>query len=261
MVQIGLFSEKAWGAAVSCLEPTGRTGGCFTGKENPSVPAMKGCEGMARKAWGVDSAAAVSADLYFCVKNYFGSPKYWGRYLTDVPNVSDGLTKQEIDFIRGKGIKLLPIYNVITEATGYSKGQVAAGNAVFNARRLGISKNTVLFANVERFFEADEAWIRGWVDAIFPTGYRPGIYNDPVVGPFAEAFCEAAQNNPKVAEQTILWSAKPETGISRERNAPVYKPVSPGCKSNVWVWQYGRDAQKCPIDTNLADARLLAYLY
>ncbi|WP_017728253.1 glycoside hydrolase domain-containing protein [Halalkalibacterium ligniniphilum] len=216
---------------------------------------------MVQKAWGVDSAAAYTEELYTCVKNNFGNPKYWGRYLTDVPNVSAGLTKQEIELIREKGIKILPIYNLFSEAIGYEKGQITARNAVFHARRLGIPTNIALFANVERFFSVDEAWIRGWMGALFPTGYRPGIYHDPIEGPFSEAYCLASQKDPKVAEQTILWSAEPEIGITNERNAPDYKPASPNCKANVWIWQYGRDAKECPIDTNLADSRLLSYLY
>lgn len=216
---------------------------------------------LARYAWGVDSAATVTEDLYNCVTKNFGTPKYWGRYLTNVPNVSEGLTKEEIAFIRSKGMKVLPIYNVFSDATGYEKGQIAARNAVFNARRLGIPKNVALFANVERFFAVDEEWIRGWVESIYPTGYRPGIYNDSTEGGFSEAYCTAIQKSNLVAAQAILWSAEPEYGITKERNAPKFRPVTPGCKSNVWLWQYGRDAKECPIDTNLADQKALGYLY
>jgi hypothetical protein len=216
---------------------------------------------MARKIWGVDSAARVTESLYSCVLSNFGNPKYWGRYLTDVPNVSDGLTKEEISFIRSKGIKILPIYNVFSEAVGYEKGRIAARNAVFNARRLGIPTDIALFANIENFFEVDSAWIRGWVDSLYPTGYRSGIYHDPVKGGFRSAYCNAVKENKEVAVQTILWSAEPEVGVTREREAPRYNPVMPDCVANVWLWQYGRDSPICPIDTNLADERVLNYLY
>ncbi|WP_010282874.1 glycoside hydrolase domain-containing protein [Bacillus timonensis] len=216
---------------------------------------------MPRYVWGVDSATVADEELYTCVKNNFGNPKFWGRYLSDVPNVSAGLTKDEISFLKNHGIKILPIYNVFSDATGYARGQLAARNAVFNARRLEITNNVALFANVERFFAVDEAWIRGWVESIYPSGYRPGIYHDPIEGGFSEAYCEAARKNKQVAVQTILWSSEPEPGVTKERKAPVFKPHSPKCKANVWVWQYGRDAQICPIDTNLADQRALNYLY
>lgn len=216
---------------------------------------------MPRYVWGVDSAATADEELYTCVKKKFGNPKFWGRYLSDGPDVFAGLTRVEISFLRKQGIKILPIYNVFSDATGYAKGQLAARNAVFNARRLGFPNNIALFANIERFFDVDEAWIRGWVESIYPTGFRPGIYHDPIQGDFSDAYCEAVRKNNQVAVQTILWSAEPEPGITKERKAPVYKPDTPKCKANVWVWQYGRDAQSCPIDTNLADQRALNYLY
>lgn len=216
---------------------------------------------MPRYVWGVDSAASVDEELYSCVKQNFGNPKFWGRYLSEVPNVSAGLTREEISFLRNRGIKILPIYNVFSDAVGYEKGQIAARNAVFNARRLAIPNNVALFANVERFFAVDEAWIRGWVESIYPSGFRPGIYHDPVEGAFAAAYCEAVRNNSQIGVQAILWSAEPETGVTRERHAPAFKPASPKCKANTWVWQYGRDADQCPIDTNLADQRAMNFLF
>lgn len=216
---------------------------------------------MVRVVWGVDSAAKVTEELFTCVKNKLGYPKYWGRYLTEISNVSDGLTKSEITFLRNRDIKVVPIYNKLKEAVGYTEGRAAAVNTLFHARRLGIPKNKVLFANIEDYFEVDEAWIRGWVEAMYPSGYRPGIYQDPVKGAFSAAYCEAVQNNPLVAEQTILWSCMPRPGTTKEQRAPAFKPAAPKCKANVWLWQYGRDSSICPVDTNLANRRLLDYLY
>lgn len=216
---------------------------------------------MARKIWGVDSANAVDQEFYDCVKKQFGIPKYWGRYLTEIPNVSNGLTKSEIGFLRSKNIKIMPIYNVIREATGYEEAQLAARNAVFHARRLGIPTDTIIFASIEKFFGVDSDWVRGWVETLIPSGYKSGIYNDPIEGDFGEAYCQAVHENNEVAVQTILWSAEPETGATSERKAPRFNPASPDCKANVWLWQYGRDAKKCPIDTNLADERVMNYLY
>jgi len=211
--------------------------------------------------WGVDSSSPVNEKLYECVKSNFGQPQFWGRYLTDIPNVSTGLSKEEIVFIRGKGIKVLPIYNVFQEAIGYGKGQQIARNAVFHARRLGIPKNILIIANVEHFFNVDAEWIKGYVDSIFPTGYRPGFYHDPNKGSFANAYCEAVKKNNQVAVQSILWSAEPNPGVTKERNAPRFNPASPKCKGNVWIWQYGRGAKECPIDTNLGEWKLLNLLY
>lgn len=216
---------------------------------------------MARAVWGVDSAASVTEQMFYCVKNELGYPKFWGRYLTDVPNVSDGLTRQEVALLKNHGVKILPIYNAFRQATGYANGQVVARNAVFHARRLGIPKNKVLFANIEDFFSVDEAWIRAWVETLYPTGYRPGLYADPAKGGFSKAYCEAVQKNNQVAVQAIIWSSAPRPGTTKEQKAPKYQPALPNCKANVWAWQYGRDSEACPVDTNLADRRLLEFLY
>ncbi|KZZ85255.1 glycoside hydrolase domain-containing protein [Bacillus sp. SJS] len=216
---------------------------------------------MARKAWGIDSAKKADQDLYNCVKKYYGTPAYWGRYLADVPGVSRGLSKLEISFIHSKGIKVLPIYNVFDQAIQYDKGAIAVRNAVFHARRLDIAEGTVIFANIEHFFSVQPEWIAAWAEKMSETGYRPGFYHDPVKGDFSEAYCAAVSKNSKIANQSILWSTRPETGTSKEYEAPPFNPAKPPCKGNVWIWQYGRDAKNCPIDTNLADDRLLKYLY
>jgi hypothetical protein len=214
-----------------------------------------------RYIWGVDSATAVTKELYDCVLKNFGKPAYWGRYLVRVQGAAEGLTKEEASLLHHSGTKILPIYSNFREAVGYDQGRVVAQNAIFQAKRLGVPQGTVLFANVERFFTVDKDWILGFVDSMYPSGYKPGIYHDPIEGGFAAAYCQAVQENKKVANQTILWSAEPDPGITKARQAPTFRPQKPPCPANVWAWQYGRDSQTCPIDTNLIDRRLLEQLW
>ncbi|MGM8216505.1 glycoside hydrolase domain-containing protein [Bacillaceae bacterium W0354] len=206
--------------------------------------------------WGVDSSTNVTEQLYNCVLNEYGKPQFWGRYLTTVQNASEGLTREEIELLHNSGTKVLPIYNDFKEAKGDRQGRVIAQNAAYHANRLGFPKGTVLYANVERFFNVDEAWIRGFVNGLYTTDYRPGIYHDPVEGDFIKEYCLAVKKDERVSNQTVLWSAEPEPGVSKRRDAPTYNPVKPPCQANVWGWQYGRDADACPIDTNLADERM-----
>ena len=216
---------------------------------------------LARKIWGVDSTSPVNQEVFDFVRKQLGIPKYWGRCLTEIPNVSSGLTKKEISFLRNKGIKVLPIYPVISEEIGYEQAQIAVRNAVYHARRLGFPTETVLFANIENVRNVNSLWIRGWVETLIPTGYRAGFYHNSVKGHFAEAYCQAVKENSEIAIQSILWSVEPETGASSERKAPRFNPLTPHCKANVWLWQYGRDFKQYSIDTNLADERLLHFLY
>lgn len=94
---------------------------------------------------------------------------------------------------------------------------------------------------------------------IYISGYRSGFYHDPVIGGFNDAFCQAVQENKKVKNQAILWSAEP--GATFEKNAPNFKPITPDCRKDVWIWQPGRNAKDCAIDTNVADTRVLEYLW
>ncbi len=211
--------------------------------------------------WGVDSAAVVDAKLLACVKRHFGSPDFWGRYLSTVQGASEGLTVTEINFLKNNGIKLMPIYNNFRTAVGHRQGAVAATNAIFYARRLGIRNGTVLFANIEKFFDCDAAWLIGWVETIYGSGYRPGFYHDPVTGSFNAAYCQAVQQSSLVKNQSIIWSAEPEPGVSSKRNAPKFRPKKPDCPANVWGWQYGRNSATCPIDTVLAEQKLFHLLH
>jgi hypothetical protein len=212
--------------------------------------------------WGIDSAATVTESLFQCVLDTFGYPVFWGRYLTTVENVSDGLTKEEISFIRDRGVKLWVLYNDFTNAAGYRNGQVAATNAIFHANRLGIPKGIMITANLER--QIDENWIVAWVETFYPSGYLPGLYGDPTSGDFSNAYCKAVELNSEVADQAIVWSNQPRPGVTKRKNAPQqFKPAVPPCRSNTWGWQYGWDDPSCsiPIDANLADDKVMKHLW
>lgn len=211
--------------------------------------------------WGIDSAENVTEDLFQCVLRNFGYPEFWGRYLVRVQGISEGLTRQEISFFRSRGVKILPIYNAFQESRGYRQGIAAANNAVVHAQELGVPGGVPIFANVEQFFQIDDEWIQGWTEAIVKSGYRSGFYNDPVTGGFNRAFCNAVRENETIKAVSILWSAEPELVPTGPQNPPDYRPNVPGCGGYVLIWQYGRQAVSCPIDTNLAYRGLVDILW
>ncbi|MCM3760667.1 DUF1906 domain-containing protein [Alkalihalobacillus oceani] len=211
---------------------------------------------MAILNWGVNSTARLTEEFYQCVLSEFGQPDFWGRYLSDIPGVSEGLTMEEAHFIRDKGMKLLPIYNNFSAAVGERAGSVAARNAIFKARSIGLVEGVFIFANVDRSFDVDSAWLTAWVKSFYQSPFRPGFYADPDEGHFNEAFCQATEATPLVGEQAVIWSAEPEPGVTTKRRFPPYAPSGPDCEANVWAWQYGRDASACPIDTVLMQQQL-----
>lgn len=216
---------------------------------------------MVKTIWGVDSASPVTNVLFECVRRNYGMPKYWGRYLSNVAGAAEGLTAREVRFLHQKGVKILPIYSNFRRAVGFTAGQIVARNALFHARRLRIPQGTLLMANVERFFEVDESWIRGWTTTITANRYLAGIYHDPITGNFRQAYCAAIAKSPQLPTQLILWSAEPDPGVSKEADAPPFAPVTPPCHAQVLIWQYGRDSRVCPIDTNLMHPKVYHNLW
>ncbi|CAG9619920.1 glycoside hydrolase family 25 domain-containing protein [Sutcliffiella rhizosphaerae] len=216
---------------------------------------------MATKVWGVNSSEKVTEALLRCVKRNFGYPKFWGRVLSQVEGLSEGLTTQEIQLIHERSIKVMPIFKSDEVPEGFDKGRVFARNALYHARRLSIPKDTAIFVDVHRFMDVDEAFVYGWIDSIISTGYIPGFLNDSTKGQFSESYCRAVKKKRQIATQSILWSAEPEIGTSQEKTAPNFTPHSPPCKANIWAWQYGRETGVCQVNTVLADRKLLPFLY
>jgi hypothetical protein len=224
--------------------------------------------------WGVDSsAAATTKDFYSSIVDKFGkTPKFWGRYLTKVPNRPwvDGLTIHEVHFLHRKGTKILPIYNKFGggDTRTYDQGKKIAHGAIQSAGVLGVPKGTYLFANVEHGFIVTEEWIRGWADAFASSKYKPGIYHDPSRGNFSEAYCEATKKmNKSMLTQLVLWSRYPQPATDNPTYLPdSFKPSSPaGCKSRVWAWQYGVDIklrEGLPeVDVDMVNNRLFKSLW
>jgi hypothetical protein len=219
--------------------------------------------------WGVDSASKVTEELYQCVVNNFGKPAFWGRYLKAIPNVSQELTKEEVSFLHAKGIKVLPIHSAFAKENTmtYEQGAQIASDAIFYARQLGIPKGKIIFGDIEDYYPVKEAWIRGFVNAFYPSGYKVGIYHNPINGAFKSAYCEAAIKDKKVREQTVLWSNQPQLGTLPPDQVRCFLPVRPPCECYgsstpfVWAWQYGVDAKICPIDTNLIQRKLFNLLW
>lgn len=211
--------------------------------------------------WGVDSASLTTDDLLACVRNNFGDPQVWGRYLGDKEGVSAGLTSEEVELLQENGIEILVIWNHFSDATGYENGENEANAAINLAKELGIPKGAAIFADIEPSYPVDSAFIQGWYEAMNQSGYEPGIY-----GIFDDdrnltsAYNAAIDSNSEILENTFIWTASPNVGITTQANAPQYQPETPN-NALVAGWQYGIDAQTCNIDTNLFNNEVLDALW
>jgi hypothetical protein len=203
------------------------------------------------QSWGIDTASPVTEELNVCVRDNFGDPTILGRYLGDKEGVSTGLTEEEADLIKSNNDKILLIHNRFDDAAGFDKGVKEAEEAIGLAQEIGAPEGTALFADIEPTYSVNADFIIGWYETVSSSSYVPGIYGifegDQAL---AAAFSGAVNQDRAIQDDTYLWTASPNVGITAEENAPDYNPEAPE-GSKIIGWQYGIDAQACNIDTNL----------
>ena len=211
--------------------------------------------------WGIDSASVTTEDFYACVRDNFGDPKVVARYLGTNEGVSHGLTSEQIDLIHSNEADILLIYNGFTDATGFDNGVNEAKKAVELAQELGAPDGVAIFADIEPNYPVDAAFIEGWYDEVSKSAYEPAIYGIFDSGEaLTNAFNKAAENKGEIKENTYLWSASPNIGITTEEEAPEYNVDAPE-GSLAYGWQYGINDETCNIDTNLFNSNLTDVLW
>lgn len=211
--------------------------------------------------WGIDSASLTTEEMISCVRENFGLPKIWGRYLGEKEGVSSGLTSDEVELLHSKEINILVIWNHFTDATGYENGKKEAQQAINKANELGIPDGVAIFADIEPSYPVDAEFIKGWSEVIAGSNYSSGIYGIfDAERDLYKAFEKAASEDKEILENTYIWTASPNVGVTSEANAPEFKPEAPK-NSLVSGWQYGIDAKSCNIDTNLFKGNITDVLW
>jgi hypothetical protein len=211
--------------------------------------------------WGVDTASPLDQAFLQCVVDNYGKPSVFGRYLETKEGVSAGLTPEEVELLHQQGIKIIPIYNHFSNATTYEGGAQEAQAAIAYAQQIGIPEGKAIFADIEPTYPVDEAFIRGWVDTLLGSPYKPGIYgvftNESAL---TTAYQAAIFSNQNVQSQSIIWSSNPDPGVTPQVNAPQFQPGAPE-NVPVSIWQYGIDGETCNIDTNLIQSNIIDFLW
>ncbi|WP_163971139.1 glycoside hydrolase domain-containing protein [Oceanobacillus halotolerans] len=209
--------------------------------------------------WGVDSASYTDDNMYQCVVDNFGEPEVWGRYLGDREGVSQGLDTDEVDRLHNQDVQILVIYNHANDVTGYDNGVSHAEEAISYAEDLNISDGVALFLDVEPSYPVNAEFLEGWYDTLSDSPYEPGVYGvfDESSSDLLNAFNGMDQQK---QENTVVWTAYPQEGITTKDNAPEFNPQGPD-NAMVYGWQYGLEAEACNIDTNLFTGDMLDYLW
>ncbi|HYL07634.1 MAG TPA: glycoside hydrolase domain-containing protein, partial [Candidatus Udaeobacter sp.] len=201
--------------------------------------------------YGVDSCKAIvgdpTGDLFSKIVGGFGTPEFWGRYLTDT--VCPGISSAEVSLAAHYHIGILPIYNDYdcSNVSYYDTGHGYAAAAVAAAQRLGIPKGRALAIDIEPAgadcpgaANVDSGFIEGWYDGIRQAGYVPMYYGNGTAGSeFATAWCSTVSALPQIASGSALWSFEPSLlGAYSKPSAPSYAPYDTGCAGNIEAWQF-----------------------
>lgn len=218
--------------------------------------------------WGVDSisradeAQASTGTLYdFVVRRMGMQPRFWGRYLP-------GLTTDEVDFLHGLDVRVLPIYNGAGPASvagGRANGVFDAGQAIALATARGVPANVAVYGDIEPGWSPTSEWIIGWWQAFAPSPYFDGIYCNPIVGnPFRVAFETAFDQRPALGltADTMVWSQQWQVpNLAGNRGCPVgrtarslaFAPEVPTRSADtVGLWQFKINCLPFPGSTDVA---------
>ena len=223
-----------------------------------------------RILWGVDSCKAFTSSptgadgIFHQVASRFGTPDFWGRYLTDT--VCPGISSAEIAAAAHFHMGILPIYNQYncSNVVGYDTGKGYAVAATAASASLGIPQGRAIAIDIEPpgaacpgAVNVDAGFVQGWFDGVVAAGYVPTYYGNGTGGSeFASAWCAAVSAQPALAARSYLWSFQPSLlGNFNKDNAPGYAPNQTGCAGNMAAWQYQIDSSmSAPSDVDHDEA-------
>jgi len=226
-----------------------------------------------RLLWGVDSCKPFTSDptaaggLYPQVRRHYGSPDFWGRYMTRTYNCP-GISATEIAAAAYRKMGILPIYNDYdcSAVRSYTTGFRYATEATAAAATLGIPEGTGLAIDIEPpgdycpgAARVDAGFVDGWYDGITAANYAPVYYGNGTAGSeFGSAWCRAVNSRPEIAANSYLWSFEPSLiGRFTRNRSPEYSPEQPGCAANMAAWQYVLSSGGRPdVDSDEAISRL-----
>lgn len=178
-------------------------------------------------------------------------PNFWGRNITG----KDCLTKEEIEFLHGKGCKIAAIYNTSAAKETEEQGRIEAKRIAVSTLELSISKGSAIFLEIAETDNVTRNYMRGFAEGLLAEGYTPGFKaNTDAVFGFDREFSQGMQTDKDVFSACIIWAVAPSlkeyervttTHLIHPDN---WVPFAPSgiARNDIAIWQYGKDCH--PID-------------
>jgi hypothetical protein len=218
----------------------------------------------------VDSSADARTIFDAVVRGLGAIPPVWARYLGDGGGAATPLTAQEVDFLHGWGIAVLPVYNDSTlngSAQGtYQLGVRDAQEAVAQARSLGVPPGVYIVNDVEydALGRLTGEYLAGWADAMRATAYGGSgiVYGNLTDARFQSAVRAASVLSPSNLARLGFWLASwtatggspPPVPSWGDRYGPSSLPQP--IQAQTWAWQYAGRVFGDTVDLSLIQTPL-----
>lgn len=180
-------------------------------------------------------------------------PNFWGRNLVG----DNALTKEEIEFLHGKGCKIAAIYTDSGDRQTEEQGQILAKKIDVTALELGIPEGTAIFLEINENENATRDFMKGFAEYLKKEGYVPGFKtNTDATYSFDREFSRGMQTDKEIFEKCLIWAVSPSiaeydrvttTHLIHPDN---WIPFAPSgiTRQDIAIWQYGKNCH--PINDN-----------
>lgn len=171
-------------------------------------------------------------------------PNFYGRYLTG----ENCLTKDEIQFLHGKGCKIAAIYVDECEKQTEEQGMILAKKIDIRALELGIPEGSVIFLEIGEGENISCNFMKGFAQALMLEGYTPGFKaNTDAKFAFDREFSRGMQTDKDIFKMCLIWAVAPTVeeynGITTTHliHPDNWIPYAPSgiTRNEIAVWQYG----------------------
>lgn len=173
-------------------------------------------------------------------------PNFWGRNLVG----ENCLTKEEIDFLHGKGCKIAALYTDDGEKSSEEQGKLVAKKMSIAAFELGIPEGTAIFLELGKEEAVTRNYMKGYAQTLISEGYTPGFRADTDAKySFDREYSRGMQTDKELFEKCLIWALSPSlaeydrvttTHLIHPDN---WIPFAPSgiTRKEIAVWQYGKN--------------------
>ena len=205
-----------------------------------------------RLLFGVDSKAQANdvlqnnLDLFEWVKRNKIYPNFWARNIVG----EHCLTKDEIEFLHGKGCKIAATYKSTDVKQTEEQGKTLAKKIDLRALELDIPQEIAIFLEIDENETISTAFMHGFASTLLTNGYTPGFkVNTDAKFAFDREFSRGMQTNKDVFQNCLVWALTP-TLEEYERMTTTHLihpdnwvPFAPSgiTRREIAVWQYGKN--------------------